>query len=363
MIAVFGYAFPHRKTQEFLFELKLMGLNEVIVFGAPWKELNIPKSSNLITKKITKTKPYSTKEICKSLGYNFYELDHDNYNEIKNIVQIKKIHIGIISGARILKSDIIQLFREGIVNFHPGKIPETSGLDAFYYSIKNNIGIGVTTHFIDSRVDAGKIIEFNALNVNSKDSIEDILERNFYIQIDALRNFIKLFLTKSIKTTPIQSYSKNLPMNGNAKKKILTKYNTWKNNQIIQQHYEQLLTLCALGNMKNISNILEKRPFFLEYKNQKGWTPLIVACFNHREKVVDYLLSIGANPNVQNINGTTPLMYAKTKLMNQKKLNTTILDKLIQSGASPYIKDKTGKSVLDYCKTDINLKNYFHGKL
>ena len=73
-----------------------------------------------------------------------------------------KINLGIISGARIIDKKIIKLFKYGIINFHPGKIPETSGLDSFFWTIKKNIYPSVTAHFIDQYVDRGKIL------INSK---------------------------------------------------------------------------------------------------------------------------------------------------------------------------------------------------
>ena len=71
-----------------------------------------------------------------------------------------RVKTAIISGARIIKRDVIKLFANGIVNFHPGMIPETSGLDSFHHSIAQNCSMGVTVHLIDHRVDAGKFIFF-----------------------------------------------------------------------------------------------------------------------------------------------------------------------------------------------------------
>ena len=56
--------------------------------------------------------------------------------KIKLIVKKYKINIGIISGARIIDKKIIKLFKYGIINLHPGKIPETSGLDSFFGQLK-----------------------------------------------------------------------------------------------------------------------------------------------------------------------------------------------------------------------------------
>ena len=65
------------------------------------------------------------------------ECAHDKIEVIEDIRDRLKAKIALISGARILKKEIIDLFDNGIINFHPGKIPETSGLDSFLYYRKN----------------------------------------------------------------------------------------------------------------------------------------------------------------------------------------------------------------------------------
>ena len=60
----------------------------------------------------------------------------------------------MIAGARILKRPVIDRFSIGIINFHPGLIPEARGLDALLWSIRGDLPLGVTSHLIDERVDA-----------------------------------------------------------------------------------------------------------------------------------------------------------------------------------------------------------------
>lgn len=53
--------------------------------------------------------------------------------------------------------------------------------------------------------------------------------------------------------------------------------------------------------------------------------------------LLDYFLSKGPNPNIQNKDGKTPLYYAKTE---------TVIKKLISNGASPLIKDVDAKEAI-----------------
>ena len=84
----------------------------------------------------------------------------------------------------------------------------------------------------------------------------------------------------------------------------------------------------------------------LEYKNENGWTLLIVAAYNHSYHIVNILLEKGANINAINSKGTTVFMYAKTKVIENG--NLFFLDHLIANGADIRAKDIFGKTVLDY---------------
>ena len=237
------------------------------------------------------------------------EIEHDNLIELRKLLGAYQKPLAIISGARIIKREIVELFTGGIVNFHPGKIPETSGLDSFFYSIKNNVPVGVTVHFINHLIDAGEKIDFFELPLTQDDTPEDVTNNLYYLQIHALRKFIQRMQSGCLSTTKLIRPKKNMPMDDNQKNEALKKFNAWKDRVIRQQDGEKLLLACALGDLKEITYYLSKDEDLIEYKNNKGWTPLIVAAFNQRLFAVKLLLSSGADPNASNINGTTVMMY------------------------------------------------------
>jgi methionyl-tRNA formyltransferase len=81
-------------------------------------------------------------------------------------------------------------------------------------------------------------------------------------------------------------------------------------------------------------------------RNKLGWSPIIVASFNGRLDIVDFLLTQGANINDRNNNGTTVLMYAKDFAL--KSCNKEIIQFLLEKGADVNLLDFHGKSVLEY---------------
>ena len=136
VIALFAYDFPHRKTSCFLRELKFLGFEKIVVIAAP-KILISSDSEKYFEEFVLETDfVEDTELICKRLNYPYYKVRHDDVDKIETIVRQFDIKLAIISGARIIKKNVILLFDEGIINFHPGKIPETSGLDSFFYTIQ-----------------------------------------------------------------------------------------------------------------------------------------------------------------------------------------------------------------------------------
>lgn len=182
-IALFAYNFPHRKTQDFILRLIVEGYNIDTIIAADKVKLNIPKST--IKTKVRHQALIHPSEIAKRFDINYLVLPH-NSSECKQFLVKKGFDIGVIAGARILKEYIIEPFNLGIINFHPGLIPEARGLDALLWSIYNNVPLGITAHVINKKIDAGKILIKKSIPVYHDDTIFDLSERLYEIQLDLL---------------------------------------------------------------------------------------------------------------------------------------------------------------------------------
>lgn len=350
MIGVFAYAFPHRKSHDFLVELALMGQRDVTVIGAPFQKLPSMDRTVYFPRNLKTVPPLDTKDLCARLGFDFVEKPHDDINGITELVLERGLELGLISGARILKRPVIEAFKQGIVNFHPGKIPETSGLDAFFYTLKSNVDAGITTHLIDPRVDAGQFLAFDTTQIEVTDTPETVQENTYRTQVIALRQFLENWTNSALTPTELHRPYKNEPMTVAEKWETLLHFPVWRAARVRAQTFEKLCSACQLGNLQTVSKILKNYPDLLEERTDRGWTPLIMAAFNQRFDLVDYLLKQGANPNATGNNGTSVLMYAKTALLDQPDAKFDLLDILVARGADPLRMDKHGRTVLDYVK-------------
>ena len=128
--------------------------------------------------------------MCKLYGIPYYVSAHNSDKTIK-IIKKHKANLGIVSGARILKSNVITSLKYGIINFHPGKIPEASGLDGLMWSIYKNIKPYITTHFINSKIDSGWRIYQRGVKIYVDDRIEDIKYRMTLIEYEELERLCK----------------------------------------------------------------------------------------------------------------------------------------------------------------------------
>ena len=98
----------------------------------------------------------------------------------------KKRRFLILMGGGIISEEVISTAKEGVINVHPGKIPEIRGLDAIFHSILKEIPLTLTAHFVDKGIDTGEIIRSILIPCSVNDSIEDILIRSDYLSVDLM---------------------------------------------------------------------------------------------------------------------------------------------------------------------------------
>ena len=187
-VVVFGYNFVHKKTQDFLFRMFAEGIPIRSVIAADPVKLNIPASS--IRSKIRHTGVMHPRDVASAIGADYVVMPHRG-EEIVEYLGGLRPEIGVIAGARILRAPVIDSFSKGVVNFHPGLIPEARGLDALYWGIVDQVPLAVTSHLIDSRVDAGDLLEVRKLPLFRDDTLFDLSERLYETQLDMLGEAIE----------------------------------------------------------------------------------------------------------------------------------------------------------------------------
>jgi phosphoribosylglycinamide formyltransferase-1 len=187
-IGVFAYNFEHKKTQEGLLHLFLNVISIECVFAAEPVKLDFYQSKLRVSPKGLKYLHPS--DIAKKLNVPYYVVKH-NSDECLSLIRNYDLDLGIILGARIINHKIISSFRIGILNMHPGLLPQNRGLDNQKWAILKKIKQGVTTHLIDKFVDKGDIIFRKEIDVYEDDSLLDIFLRIQNMELELMVSSIR----------------------------------------------------------------------------------------------------------------------------------------------------------------------------
>ena len=102
-------------------------------------------------------------------------------SEKKIINELKKNNIDLICLAgfmKILSKSFIKNFRGKILNIHPSLLPKYKGLNTHEKAIKNKDKYsGCTVHFVNSKLDSGKIINQKKVLIKKFDTPKSLAKR------------------------------------------------------------------------------------------------------------------------------------------------------------------------------------------
>ena len=108
--------------------------------------------------------------------------DFKNALTDKKVIHIlKKNNINLICLAgfmKILSKNFVNNFKGKILNIHPSLLPKYKGLNTHKKAIKNKDKYsGCTVHFVNSRLDAGKIINQKKVKINKLDTHKTLAKK------------------------------------------------------------------------------------------------------------------------------------------------------------------------------------------
>ena len=147
---------------------------------------NNPKAKGLKLGKINK---------IKRKVYNFkrkYKIENRILSDLKE----HKVKMICLAGfMEILSKNFITKFKGKILNIHPSLLPKYKGLNTHQRALNNNDKYsGCTVHFVNSKLDSGKIILQKKVKI-SKNDTKNSLTRKVLIQEHKLypRSILKIF--------------------------------------------------------------------------------------------------------------------------------------------------------------------------
>ncbi|MDC3068799.1 phosphoribosylglycinamide formyltransferase [Candidatus Pelagibacter sp.] len=132
-----------------------------------------PISINLIISNNAKAKGLKFGKINKIKKKVFnYEKKHKVESQILTFLKKHKIKLICLAGfMKILSRNFITKFRGKILNIHPSLLPKYKGLNTHERALNNNEKYsGCTVHFVNSKLDSGKIILQKRVKISKKET-------------------------------------------------------------------------------------------------------------------------------------------------------------------------------------------------
>ena len=104
-------------------------------------------------------------------------LDHDKL--IMTKLEELSVELVVMAGwMRIVGEELINKFKDRLINIHPSLLPSFKGVDAIQQAIDNKVTItGCTVHYVQKEVDSGSIIIQAAVPLNKQDSKDTLTKR------------------------------------------------------------------------------------------------------------------------------------------------------------------------------------------
>jgi folate-dependent phosphoribosylglycinamide formyltransferase PurN len=226
-ICVFAYNFEHKKTYEGLCKLKINNVKISKIFAANKVSLNIKESRVRVgIEDLIYDHP---KKIANNLNIPYVVVKHDS-KKLEYILKKEKYDLGIILGSRIIKKQIINQFKIGILNMHPGILPKNRGLDTHKWAIINNVKQGVTCHLINEKVDLGKMICKKNINIFQQDTLVDINYRLQNLELKLMIDSIKILKRKTTFSKIKNLKNLHSTLNQKSELKMIRKFERYKKN-------------------------------------------------------------------------------------------------------------------------------------
>ena len=152
-------------------------LNSLIKFSKLKKS---PITIDIIISNNSKSKGLNFGKIYK-IKKKIFDFKKNTSSEKEILIELQKNKVNLICLAgfmKILSKNFINNFNGKILNIHPSLLPKYKGLNTHEKAIKNKDNYsGCTVHFVNSKLDSGKIINQKKVKINKKDTPKTLAKK------------------------------------------------------------------------------------------------------------------------------------------------------------------------------------------
>jgi folate-dependent phosphoribosylglycinamide formyltransferase PurN len=142
--------------------------------------------------------------------YAFPVVTCRDQNSPSSISQLKRWapDLIIFTGGNILRKQLLDVPRLGVLNIHLGLLPEIRGMSSPEWSLLNQVSVGITIHFMDAGIDTGPILQrYELPDVNRSKSLSDLRYRLVAFGVEKAGEVVAGLDQATIAATPQTSHS------------------------------------------------------------------------------------------------------------------------------------------------------------
>ena len=151
------------------------------------RDYNFPISIKLVVsnnpqaKGVNFAKKYSIPCIIVNTRFRFFE------SIILNNLNKYRINIICLAGyMKIISKNFLRSFKKQVINIHPSLLPKFKGLNTFEKILKKKeIKTGCTVHFVNEKLDGGRIISQKSFYIMINSDVSDLKKRTQNLEYSA----------------------------------------------------------------------------------------------------------------------------------------------------------------------------------
>jgi len=102
------------------------------------------------------------------------EVPIHNSEQVMPHIADMSLDLVVFGGTRIIRGEILDHPRDGVINSHPGLLPDCRGSASPAWSVYHDIPIGSSTHFCDNGIDTGELLLRREVSVKRGMTYEDL---------------------------------------------------------------------------------------------------------------------------------------------------------------------------------------------
>lgn len=126
-----------------------------------------------------------------------------NSIEMESLLKKLDYDFLLLGGTGILKENIINTAKKGVLNSHPGLLPWARGTGVVGCSIQRSIAIGCTVHFVNKGIDLGPIITRKLLRIeNIETSLAELEKKNDELAIELMVEVVEKYIMNNQAFSP-----------------------------------------------------------------------------------------------------------------------------------------------------------------